>query len=66
MSYVNSSCRRRRFVTTTAADALKSHTGKTAARSAGRTGVARAGKAAEQSTERSAGGQHDVETTNVS
>ena len=40
-------------MTTTDADALMSHTGKTAERSAGRTGVGRAGKAAEQSAERS-------------
>ena len=38
---------------TTDADALMSHTGKTAERSAGRTSVARAGKPAEQSAERS-------------
>ena len=53
LSSVNRSWRRRRFVTTTNADALMSHTGKAAERSAGRTGVARAGKAAEQLVERS-------------
>ena len=40
-------------MTTTDADALLSHAGKTAERSAGRTFVAREGKAAEQSAERS-------------
>ena len=38
---------------TTDADALMSHMGKTAEWSAGHTGVARTGKAAEQSAERS-------------
>ena len=40
-------------MTATDADALMSHTGKTAEWLAGRTGVAFAGKAAEQSVERS-------------